>query len=49
MYLTESAIDATLRFIASTPAGGGVALAYLAPVPWQDLRTHVEAGTDLEH
>ena len=41
MYLTESAIDATLRFIASTPPGGGVALDYLAPVPWHDLRTHL--------
>jgi methyltransferase (TIGR00027 family) len=41
MYLTGPAIDATLQFIASTAPGGGVALDYLAPIPWHDLRTRL--------
>ena len=28
MYLTEEAVDATLRFVASTPRGGGIAFDY---------------------
>ena len=31
MYLTEEAIDSTLRFVASTPAGGGIAFDYAVP------------------
>ena len=41
MYLTEPSIDATLTFIASTAAGGGVALDYLGPVPWHDVRSRI--------
>jgi len=41
MYLTEPAIESTLRFIASTAPGGGVAFDYLAPVAWRHLRTRV--------
>jgi methyltransferase (TIGR00027 family) len=41
MYLTDAAIDATLSLIASTPRGGGLALDYLASVPWHHLRTQV--------
>lgn len=32
MYLTEDAIASTLRFIASTPTGGGVAFDYAVPI-----------------
>ncbi len=32
MYMTSDAIDSTLRFIASTPSGGGVAFDYAVPI-----------------
>ena len=32
MYLTDDAIQSTLRFIASTPKGGGVAFDYAVPI-----------------
>ena len=41
MYLTVPAIDATLRFIAASPPGSGVALDYFASVPWYDWRTRL--------
>jgi methyltransferase (TIGR00027 family) len=31
MYLTEEAIDATLRFVASLPRGGGIVFDYMVP------------------
>lgn len=41
MYLTDAAIESTLKVIASTPARGGLALDYLAPVPWHHVRTRL--------
>ena len=41
MYLTGEAIASTLRFIAATPATGGLALDYLAPVSLTDWRTRI--------
>ncbi|HVW27795.1 MAG TPA: class I SAM-dependent methyltransferase [Polyangiaceae bacterium] len=32
MYLTQPALDATLAFVAATPAGGGIAFDYMLPL-----------------
>lgn len=44
-YLSDAAIDVTLRFVRALPAGSGIVFSFVAPDAWLDREDREEFGT----